>query len=185
MPIVLRAVSCIAAALVLTGAAGDDPPASTERLALEAARVSGDRPLYFAGERIEGVPLTAILSRSDTAEYVSFVYGDCTPDDDAGCASPVEIQVWPACRRSLALYGPSPLGPTFERTTLRGVPAAILDVGTRVELQTGRSTIVVFGDSRDRVLSVARALRAVDGSTSVREALPSPVPHALEGTLAC
>ena len=82
-----------------------------------------------------------MLRRSDTADFVSFVYGDCTADDDMGCAPPLEIQVWPACRRHLALYGSSPLGPTVERTTVRGVPAAVVDGGTRLELQTGRSTV--------------------------------------------
>lgn len=187
MRTLLGFIASVVAVLVLAGAgsAGDGEPAPRAQFTLEDARAFDDHPLYFVGDEVEGFPLVAVLRRSDTADFVSFVYGDCTPDDDMGCAPPLEIQVWPACRRHLALYGSSPSGPTLERTTVRGVPAAVLDGGTRLELQTGRSTIVVFGDSRGRLARVARLLRAVDGSVSVRHALPSPEPGALEGTLTC
>lgn len=183
----LGVIASLVAVLVLAGAgsAGYGEPAPPAQFTLEDARAFDDYPLYFAGDRVEGLPLVTVLRRSDTADFVSFVYGDCTPDDDMGCAPPLEIQVWPACRRHLALYGSSSLGPTLERMTVRSVPAAVLDGGTRLELQTGRSTIVVFGDSRGRLARVARLLRAVDGSVSVRHALPSPEPGALEGTLKC
>ena len=131
-------------------------------------------------------PLVAVLRRDDTANYVSFVYGDCVPEDDAGCAPPAEIQVWPACRRSIALYrAPPPAGPVAERTMIRGVPAAFLDDGTRLELQTGSSTVVVFADSRGRAARIARALRPLSESGPPGERLPPPAPGALEGTLDC
>ena len=60
-------------------------------------------PLYDAGDRVDGLPLVAVLRRDDTADFVSFVYGDCTAGDDEGCAPPAEVQVWPACRRNLRL----------------------------------------------------------------------------------
>jgi len=150
------------------------------------ARAFDDFPLYSAGDRADGLPLVAVLRRDDTANYVSFVYGDCVPSDDAGCAPPAEIQVWPACRRNLALYrSPSPAGPAAEPATIRGVPAAVLDDGTRLELQTGSSTVVVFADSRARALRIAGALRAVNGSVPPGRMLPPPTPGALESTLDC
>ena len=33
-------------------------------------------PLYSAGERVDGLPLVAVLRREDAAHFVSFVYGD-------------------------------------------------------------------------------------------------------------
>jgi len=144
-------------------------------------------PLYSAGDRADGLPLVAVLRRDDTANYVSFVYGDCVPEDDAGCAPPAEIQVWPACRRHLALYDSQASGGlAAERTSIRGVPAAVFDEGARLELQTGSSTVVVFADSRGRAARVARALRAVNGSEPAgSRPLPPPDPGALEGTLDC
>ena len=65
-------------------------------------------PLYDAGDRVDGLPLVAVLGRDDTADFVSFVYGDCTAGDDEGCAPPAEVQVWPACRRVSQWTGKRP-----------------------------------------------------------------------------
>lgn len=175
----------VALSLAGGGSAGDGRQAASQRVELEKAG-GDDYALYNAGDRVEGFPLVAVLRRSDTAEFVSFVYGDCTPAGDTGCAPPIEIQVWPACRRHLGLYAASSgVSPALEQATVRGVPAAFIDDGTRLELQAGRSTIVVFADSRSRVARIARALRAVDGSVPVRQELPPPEPGALEGSLPC
>lgn len=170
------------AVLVLVGAGGGAPRANAISFELGSPR-SRD-PLVFAGERVEGLLLTAVLRRSHPVEYVSFVYGDCTPEGDAGCAPPVEIQVWPACRRHLALYD-SFSGPDLDRVIVRGVPGAVLDRGTRLELQTGRSTIVVFAESRQRLSRIAAELRPVDARSASSALLPPPVPGAVEGRLAC
>jgi hypothetical protein len=176
----------IALALAGSGLGGDGEHEPRASFTLEQARAFDEFPLYDAGDPVDGLPLVAVLRRDDTARYVTFVYGDCAPGDDAGCAPPAEIQIWPACRRNLALYGASsPEGPSGERTTIRGVPALSLDEGTRLEIQTGRSIVVVFADSRARALRVAGALRAVNGSVPAGEPLPQPAPGALEGTLVC
>jgi hypothetical protein len=173
----------VAMALAGSGPAGDEP---SSRFTLAQAHAFRDFPLYFAGDRVDGLELVAVLRRDDTASYVSFVYGDCTPGDDAGCAPPAEIQVWPACRRHPALYGGSqPKAPDVEHITIRGVPAASLEDGARLEIQTGRSTVVVFGDSRARARRVAGALRSVNGSETPGPSLPPPAPGALDGQLVC
>ena len=63
-------------------------------------------PIFFAGDRTEGISLETVLRRSDSAEYVSFVYGDRSRER-CRLRAPIEIQVWPACRRHLALYDSS------------------------------------------------------------------------------
>lgn len=181
---------CVSLLLALTlagsGLGGDGERGPRSNFTLELARAFDEFPLYNAGDRVDGLPLVAVVRRDDTARYVSFVYGDCAPGDDAGCAPPAEIQVWPACRRNLALYaGSSPESPSGERTTIRGVPAVSLDDGTRLEIQTGRSTVVVFADSGVRALRIAAALRAVNGLVAHGHPLPRPAPGALEGRLAC
>jgi hypothetical protein len=173
----------VAMALAGSGPAGDEP---SSRFTLAQARAFRDFPLYFAGDRVDGIELVAVLRRDDTASYVSFVYGDCTPGDDAGCAPPAEIQVWPACLRHPALYGGSqPKAPDVEQITIRGVPAASLEDGMRLEIQTGRSTVVVFADSPARALRIAGALRSVNSFVPAGTALPQPDPRALEGTMPC
>jgi len=152
-----------------------------------AARALDGGQLFDAGEQVDGLPLTAVLGRDGSARFVSFVYGDCRPADDVGCAPPVEVQVWPACTRHLGLYRGAELGVAGEpeRAVVRGAPAAFLDGGTRLELQTGRSTVVVFAGSRARVERVAAALRTVDGSIGPGGPFPPPVPGALEGQDTC
>jgi hypothetical protein len=178
------ALAALIGALMLSGSgpAGDarPGPGSTP----SSAHTSLAFPLYDAGDRVDGLPLVAVLRRQDTADFVSFVYGDCIARDDAGCAPPAEIQVWPACRRNLGLYDTSLPGvPVPEPATVRGVPAAFLE-GDRLELQTGRSTIVVFGESRGRILRIAAALRPV-GQHAPLGPLPPPERGALDGTVGC
>jgi hypothetical protein len=130
-------------------------------------------PLYWAGESVDDLPLTAVLRRDDTARYVSFVYGDCEASGDAGCAPPAEIQVWPSCLRNIALYDdPRSRVGWVERITVRGVPAALFDDGMRLELETEGSTLVVFAHTREGALRIAAALRSLDGSVAPWRPLP-------------
>ncbi len=153
---------------------------------LAEARVESGLDLYYAGERIAGLSLSAVERRRDAAGYVSFLYGDCTAGDDLGCALPLEIQVWPACRRSLEQYDPGdPLAPRPERAQVRGVPALGLDEGRQLELQTGSSTVVIFGESGELVDRAAAALRGINNPARPGDPLRPPVPGALAGAVEC
>jgi hypothetical protein len=157
--------------------AGHETVAPRGDLTLEQAQAFDEFPLYYAGDRFDDLPLVAILRRNDTANYVSFVYGDCTPAAyELGCAPPAEIQLWPSGTRDLGSYDLAVAGtPTPEPTTVRGLPAAFLDDGTRLEVFAGPSTIVIFSDSRQRVLELADALRC----------MTDLVPAAPGSTLSC
>jgi hypothetical protein len=151
-----------AAALAACGAAPNEVASVGGDLTLEEARAFTEFPLVYAGERVDGLPLVAIVRRDDTANYVSFVYGDCRPASaEGGCAPPAEIQVWPAGRRSLGSYDASRGGSSPELTRIRGSPAAFFDAGTRLEIYAAQVTVVVFARSRERVGRVADALRCV------------------------
>jgi len=183
-PVVVLAL--VAAYVASRGQAGAKPstaPRSTFSLAA-AARFQSF-PVYDAGPSVVGLPLVAVLRRNDTANYVSFVYGDCRATDDMGCAPPVEVQVWPACLRNPSLYR-SPRAPTPEPTVVRGVPAAFFaNDGLRLEIQTGTSTVVVFARSRDEAVSVANALRGVNVPAGRSVALPAPAAGVMNGSLGC
>jgi hypothetical protein len=196
-------------ALILFSGAGTAGPGTEADLrsnfSVEAAQAFRGFPVYNTGDRADGIPLRAVLRRNEAAalphlaaaepkgfkglgqtNYVSFVYGSCVPGVNSGCAPPVEVQVWPACLRNLALYDPSVPGtPIPERTLVRGVPAAIFDDGLRLEIHTGRSLIVVFGDSADRVKQVADDLRGVNVASPADAPLPPPVPGAVDGRISC
>ena len=129
---------------------------------LDEAREFGDFPLYYAGDEVEGLPLTAVLRRDDSAEYVSFVYGDCTPSSDGGCAPPAEVQVWPGAVRNLGSYDASAPGrPIPEQTRIRGRPAAVFEDGARIEVYADGATIVVFAHTTELARAIAESLRCV------------------------
>jgi hypothetical protein len=159
--ILVPAILALALLLAGTGSAGG------------AGSPSEAFPLYWVGERIDDLPLAAVLRREDTARYVSFVYGDCEASGGAGCAPPAEVQVWPSCLRSLALYN-DPRAPvrSLEPTMVRGVPAALFDGGTRLELESDRVTVVVFAHTRTSALRIAAALRSLDGPVAPGHPLP-------------
>ena len=170
------ALVVVGVSLVLArpGPADDGGPRAGPSFTVEDARAFDDFPLFYAGPSADGLPLTAVLRRDDTASYVSFVYGDCDASGDAGCAPPAEIQVWPSCLRSFALYDVASGSPAPEWVEARGVRGALFDRGTRLELETGRSLVVVFADSRARVLRIVAELRAVDGSVDAGAPMPPP-----------
>jgi hypothetical protein len=151
-----------ALALAACGAAAESKVSAAGDLTLEEARAFEEFPLVYAGERVDGLPLVAIVRRDDTANFVSFVYGDCRPPPaEGGCAPPAEIQVWPAGRRNLGSYDASRGGPSPELTRIRGSPAAFFEAGTRLEVYMGQLTVVVFARSRERVGRIADALRCL------------------------
>jgi hypothetical protein len=173
---VVLAVILVVATLAACGGAAEELAPLAGDLTLEQARAFEEFPLVYAGERVDGLPLVAIVRRDDTADYVSFVYGDCRPSSpEGGCAPPAEVQVWPAARRSLGAYHTSRGGtaPAPELTRIRGSPAAFFDAGTRLELYTAQLTVVLFARSRERVGELADALRCVaeDGAKEPAESL--------------
>jgi hypothetical protein len=122
------------------------------------------------------------------SHYTLAVYGTCAATSETGCAPPLQIQTWPACERSPADYtvGGQPLQPT-DVVRVRGVPARFYGEN-RLEISTGDSTVVIFGDSRELLLSAAAALRTRAGSprsVGPGSQLPAPAAGAEDGTLSC
>jgi hypothetical protein len=191
VPVALLGAAVVVAALstgpraVGTGAVPTDHPVRGNSSLREARAVHGFG-VYFAGVSLDGLPLTAVEQRSDEARYVSFLYGDCRADDHQGCALPLEIQTWPSCRRSLALYDPAdPFAPVPAPARVRGAPAGVLDDGRHLEIRASDSTIVIFGESRALVSRAAVALRGVNVEVRPGDPLGSPVTGAELGEPAC
>lgn len=170
------------------GASDVQPVTPRGNFSLAQARAFTGFPLYYAGQKLNGIPLTAVLrrnGRNDRANFVSFLYGSCVPIGETGCAPPAEVQVWPACLRNLSLYERLPAAPTPEPALVRGATAAYFEDGQRLELQTRTSTVVVFANSRQLVDQVAAALLGVNVQEAAEGPLSPPVPGAVEGRLSC
>ncbi len=165
------ALAAAASAIILTRhAEATASPTPKGNFSLAAARAFSDFPVYYAGDSFED----------------GFIYGTCQPTYDAGCAPPLVIQVWPACIRNPALYAAAgSMGIPSEPATVRGVPSAYFEDGERLEIQTGVSTIAIFGSDKAEVTRAAEALKGVNLDAGATEELPQPAPGALTGKLRC
>jgi hypothetical protein len=110
------------------------------------------------------------------------VYGRCA---GPRCYPPAQIQVYPACARNFSLYSRygGLGGPVLQSTQVRGAPAAWIN--NRLEIQTGASTIVVFGDTPGRVERIADELRGLNVAVEPDDQLPPAAEGATEGRLTC
>jgi hypothetical protein len=168
--------------LVLAAAAGCGSDGTPD---LDEAKRFRQFELYYLGSSFEGLPLTdgpdEHLRDRRPPRPVGFIYGDCEPEGDAGCAPPLEIQVWPSCMRNPTSYS-GPGSRPRSRFRARAVPAA--EVGGGTDVYTGRVTIAIFSD-RPRTRRAIAALRGLNTGVEPGDPLPSPTRAALEGRAAC
>jgi hypothetical protein len=173
----------------------------------EGARIAF--PHFSLGPAFEGMTATYSMRRCDLpypqepvrANFVSYIYGDCAVTVDEGdgrCVPPLEVQSWPACERTLADY---PARLQREARVVRGAPAAAFaesasGLGTRLEVYTGNTTVVLFGHEPGQVARAANALveelsqppllpSMLRPSTVQADPLAPAVPGAIEGQLQC
>jgi hypothetical protein len=169
----------------------NDPEADSAEVTAQATY-----EVYWLGRSFEGLKLTGTFRRLEKpgpgekfgADFTTYLYGTCKPrGSDGGCALPLEIQSWAACKRNLSVYSVTPDGRPLphKRTTIRGVPAAIFEDGLRLEVYTGKTTVVLFGYSGPQLRRAANVMRSVSGKVGPGDPLPPPAPGALTGGLSC
>ena len=170
------AAAAIAALAVAACATHPPPPLTPSELAPTAAM--RDLPLFWAGWRFDGIPLTAADTPQDYNPSLGLrvYYGDCGKrplTSTGGCTLPLEID-------SVLYHFPpkastAGLGPQ-RRTTVRGVPAFVFDGGKSIELFTGRSEVIIYTNSVHRARLALRALRTLNLRTVAAgiTALPPP-----------
>jgi Tol biopolymer transport system component len=144
-------------------------------LSLAEARRFRPFRLYWLGRRFQEQVLSSIGRSQMSAPggrgpVVSLHYGA------------IQIQLWAACVRVPAHVDLIP----DKRTRVRGVQAVFFEDGNRMEIVTGRTTIVVFAAAR-RMLRISRALEPLNVARAPKRgaSLPPPVKGAVAGNLAC
>jgi hypothetical protein len=146
----------------MTAPAGEDVAAE-----LRAARTNAPHRVFFAGARVDRLPLTSVEQQAHRPAHVTFLYGTCTIElpAEGGCGVPIEIQNFPfrhdEWMRAIGCSG---------RTTVRGVPAVHHDGLT---LFTADTIVKIYAVDRAAEHRVAAALRPIDGSAGAG-ALPIP-----------
>lgn len=157
--------------------------------------------LYYAGEKVNGLPLTGISDAGAGRRiYWDFSHGTCKLPSglfaEGGCSLPLSIQNWSTCYRWANMFARSrnPHGlfdprrakaaPNRRLFDFRGAKAAQGEGGSELEIFTGRTTVVIWAHQRNVAESAARQLRDVRQARPPAS-LPPPAPGSLEGKLRC
>jgi hypothetical protein len=154
-------VAVVGAAIVLIGS-DDDAGSSLTAVPDDA------QDAYFIGSSFRDLPLTEVLVPPNGAgDSTSFIYGDCEPAGDAGCAPPLEIQTWGICDRF-------PKAPPVSRLTgLNGALVEFAPGEERAEVYTGTKAVVIFSGDADLARSAIDELRPA-GAQQPSPELPPP-----------
>ena len=131
-------------------------------------------PIYWAGFRFEGIPLTQVDRGRDYDPSLGMrvYYGSClrsNPLVAGSCTLPLEINTVAYKPHANVGFG------ELVRATIRGVPAVIYDHGDSIELYSGTVAIDVFADNPSRAWRAAQALRPLNTRGNSKEALPHPL----------
>lgn len=155
------------------------------RDAVDEARESREYRVFWLGERFRSHELTHASASGKKRRSYSFLYGNCEPGPDSGCAPPYQLQNHSACARNLSSYdGPRPK----RRRPIRG--AAVYEFGDggffdRLEVYTGRTTIAVWAPTFAKARRVVRYLEGINVELGREDPLGPPARGALEGRLRC
>jgi hypothetical protein len=155
--------------------------------ALADARDFREFRLFYLGDKFRAQELTYVGSARDNRKRTrfSFIYGDCTPGPDSGCAPPYEVQSYSACSRNLAVQsGPRPA----RRKSIRGAAVYEYSDGEffdMLEVYTGRTTVVVFAPTAAKARRVVRSLESPNVELGPEDQLGPPARGAVYGKLRC
>lgn len=193
------------AADVRAATTGVDSAAHGDLLPCTGDQQPANFAIYSLGPSADGLQLSSESRDCETyakgslgrANYVSYVYGSCSiPDGAERCEPPLEIQTWPACERNLAMYESEP-GTPYPNTylgTIRNAPAYSFNGGTRIEIYSADSTIVVFATDPATAMSATAQLQPESSAapppaqpqrSAVAATLAAPEAGSLDGTLSC
>jgi hypothetical protein len=163
---------------------------SGEGAAVEASGATAVRefdayPLYWVGKRFENWDL-AHVDLDHPSEFVTFIYGMCAPpEDEGGCAPPLEIQVAPLCAH-LDVVARAPI---WKRREVRGAPVGTID-SAPVLFTRGAQVKVYRGEGSDaglpwRALAALRSANRVAPVFGPGDRIPAAPPGVLSGTRPC
>ena len=154
------AAACLATWIATSGGGQRTAPPPHD-LSSRALRRFGALPVYAAGGRVHGLPLTgnAVMRSGTRADSVSLYYGSCPLHgaSEPRCVYPLEIQSWRACDHSRAAAAAQ--RPRLRK--LRGAELATFPDG-RAEVYTGTATVVIFAATPTLTQAAASSLKPVN-----------------------
>ena len=165
-----------------TPAPAQPASAGQTRWTIEDAKQFREFPLYWLGQSYEGLPLTRIIRYRydpeppipavEAENSVTFIYGDCDPPPDGGCAPPLTIVLDDYCLKPPERISPSVKnGPPFE---VRGGLAQYIGED-HVRLWTGNVSIAILTEGVASQVEATEKLRLVsEGPEGAQRTLGPP-----------
>ena len=160
---------------------------------MREARKFGAFRIYYAGEKVDGLPLTGISEASHGRLGIewNFSYGNCQLPSglfaEGGCSLPLSVQNWSTCVRWANLFTRSrnPHGlfdprrakaaPNRRLFDFRGAKATGGEGGSELEIFTGRTTVVIWAHRRNVANFAAQTVaRCPPGAASSASAASGP-----------
>jgi hypothetical protein len=161
------------------GCGGSDQPD------VDAAAEFDRFPIYWLTEEFEGHELVRLDGYADGGVY-ALDYRTCDPPAfDGGCASPLQLQIFPLCYQLAEVTR----NPIWRRRTVRGAPVGHID-GAPV-LFTRTMQVKVYrgqGSDRDmpmRALEILHSLNDAEPFIPALGSIPPPPDGVLEGDVPC
>lgn len=154
---------------------------------VQAAREFKRFPLYWVGERFEQWDLVYVDGLERRGDFVTFIYGKCTPHDGGqpSCIPPLQIEVFPLCR-NLEVVAQAPI---WRRRQIRSAPVGSHD-SAPVLFTRGAQVKVYRREGTDagtpfRALRALRSVNRVAPVVGVGGRIPGPARGVLAGTRTC
>ena len=156
------------------------------RAELRRARAFRGFGLFWVGPRLAELYLADVFTDTTRgpggrATTHTLVYRNCRLEREGSGCEGFQVQLWPACARVPADVDL----PANGRVRVRGVHGVFFEGGNRLEIVTGKTTVVVFAPGRRAALRAVRALRGLNVRIGVREKLPRPAPGVLRRANRC
>lgn len=133
-------------------------------------------PLYWLGPSFGDWKLSSAAAPPSPSSPASFIYGDCTPESDSGCAPPLEVQITPLCPHLRSATS----NPVWHRRRVRGAPVGRF--GGPV-LFSRRAQVKVFAPDEETALRALGRLRSANRVAPVIDS-HQPIPGARSTVLA-
>jgi hypothetical protein len=160
------ALAACALALTSCGNTLQDEPIGSKPL--ESVLVDSRFPVYWAGLRFAGLPISGVSI--DPSEAVSIRYGDCATGGQYICVTPISIVTSPDNS-----FVPGGAGAT-PAPRARGVAVSSSRGGRTLALATGRVVVSVYGRTALLAREALATIAPLNETGQPLEALPAPLP---------
>lgn len=125
-------------------------------------------PVYWLGERFEGMKITE--ATHDPSGAFSVEYGNCLQGGQGACVPPLRIVSSPD--NSFLPGGSTPV----TQGTVRGARAVVAQEGKTVVIATGGVVVDIYGESAQLASAAAKTMVPINEIGSPEEPLPTRLP---------